>query len=202
MTQSGKEEPLSTHADHYTTNYAYGRAAYTKGAVAIAQMNYLVGEKTTLAAQKKFYNQWKFKHPTPNDWIRAFERESGLELDWYLDYWVNSTHTIDYGISEVRSDNGKTLVSLRRIDEMPMPMEITVTLKDGSRKLYYIPLTLMRGEKTESSDLDRVILNDWPWTNRFYDFTLEIPMEEIGKIEIDESGYLADVNRNNNVWGY
>ena len=200
LTQSGKEEPLSTHADHYTTNFAYSRAAYTKGAVAISQMNYLVGEQTTLAAQKKFYNQWKFKHPTPNDWIRVFERESGLELDWYLDYWVNTTHTIDYAITEVKSDESKTLVSLERKEEMPMPMDITVTLKEGTKKHYYIPLTLMRGEKANDSALERAVLPDWPWTNRMYEFEIDLPMEEIAKIEIDESGFLADVDRDNNVW--
>lgn len=202
LTQSGKEEPLSTHADHYTTNFAYARAAYTKGAVALAQMNYIVGKETTLRAQKRFYNQWKFNHPTPNDWIRVFEKESGLELDWYLDYWVNTTHTIDYMIDGVRDKGGKTLVSLKRKGEMPMPADIYVTYKDGSKKIFYAPLGIMRGEKQNDTSIERIVLPDWSWTNRFYEFTIDTPMEEIARIEIDESGYLADINKNNNIWGY
>lgn len=201
LTKSGKEEPMSTHADHYSTNYAYGRAAYVKGAVALAQMNYLVGEETTLNVQKKFYNQWKFKHPTPNDWIRVFEKECDLELDWYLDYFVNTTHTIDYAVRNVSSaENGETLVSLEKVGKMPMPMEIYVTYKDGSKKIYYAPLAIMRGEKQNDSDLERVVLADWPWTSPTYTFKIDSPMEEIQSIQIDESGYLADVNKDNNKW--
>ena len=200
LTQSGKEEPLSTHADHYTTNYAYSRAAYVKGAVALGQMNYLVGETATLKAQKKFYNQWKFKHPTANDWIRIFEKESGLELDWYLDYWVNTTHTIDYAISEVTPDDNKTKITLNREDQMPMPLDVYVTFKDGTKKIYYAPLAIMRGEKQNETELERVVLPDWPWTHPTYEFTIDQPIDEIASIEIDESGYLADVNKGNNKW--
>ncbi|HNG90562.1 MAG TPA: M1 family metallopeptidase, partial [Saprospiraceae bacterium] len=38
LAQSGKEEPLSTHADHFHTNFGYGTAAYVKGAVALRQL--------------------------------------------------------------------------------------------------------------------------------------------------------------------
>src|SRR5678809_1565550 len=36
LARSGKEEPLTTHADHYNTNFAYVSAAYSKGAVFMA----------------------------------------------------------------------------------------------------------------------------------------------------------------------
>src|SRR5690606_3118903 len=35
---SENEQPLSTHADRYATNYNYGRSAYSKGAVFVAQL--------------------------------------------------------------------------------------------------------------------------------------------------------------------
>ncbi len=199
LVSSGKEEPLSTHADHYTTNYAYGRAAYTKGAVALAQMNYLVGTETTVKAQKKFYNQWRFKHPTPNDWIRVFEKESGLELDWYLDYWMNTTHTIDYGIDTVfAKGTDKTIVQMKKEGKMPMPMDIYVTFTDESKSIYHTPLSIMRGVK-EIAD-EWVVLPDWPWTHPTYEFIIDKSMDEIQSIQIDESGYLADINAENNTW--
>lgn len=200
LTQSGKEEPMSTHSDFFTTNYAYGRSAYTKGAVTLAQMNYLVGKETALRAQKKFYNQWKFKHPDANDWIRVFEKESGLELDWYLDFWTNHTHTIDYSIVSVSDTEEKTIVNLERIGKMPMPMDVYVTFIDGSKKIFYAPLSIMRGEKENESELERVVLPDWPWTHPTYQFTIDTPIGNIKSIEIDESGYMADVNRENNKW--
>lgn len=200
LTKSGKEEPLSTHADHFETNAAYGLGSYYKGAIALAQMNYLIGKKATASALKKYYYQWRFKHPDANDWIRVFEKESGIELDWYLDYWVNTTHTIDYAINEVTEEDGKTVVTLKREGKMPMPMDIYVTLADGSKKIYYSPLVIMRGEKENDTDFEREILPDWSWTHPTYQFTIDTPLDNIQSIEIDESGYMADVNRENNKW--
>lgn len=200
LTKSGKEEPLSTHADHFETNAAYGLGSYYKGAIALAQMNYLIGKKATASALKKYYYQWRFKHPDANDWIRVFEKESGIELDWYLDYWVNTTHTIDYAINEVTEEDGKTVVTLKREGKMPMPMDIYVTLADGSKKIYYSPLVIMRGEKENDTDFEREILPDWSWTHPTYQFTIDTPLNNIQSIEIDESGYMADVNRENNKW--
>ncbi|WP_425392391.1 M1 family metallopeptidase [Ekhidna sp.] len=200
LAKSGKEEPLSTHSDHFNTNMAYGIASYNKGAVALAQMNYLIGKEATARALKKYYYQWRFKHPDANDWIRVFEKESGLELDWYLDYWVNTTHSIDYAVNSVEEEDGNTIVTLKREGMMPMPADVYVTFSDGSKKIYYAPLSIMRGEKENNTELERIVLPDWSWTHRFYQFTIDAPRNEISTIEIDESGYMADVNRENNKW--
>ncbi len=200
LTQSGKEEPLSTHSDHFDTNLAYGLGSYYKGAIALAQMNYLIGKKATASALKKYYYQWRFKHPDAIDWIRVFEKESNIELDWYLDYWMNTTHTIDYAVENVIEEDGKSIVTLKRNGKMPMPMDIYVTFKDGTKKIFYAPLSIMRGEKENESDLDREILNDWSWTHPTYTFSIDTPLSSIQSVEIDESGYLADVDRENNKW--
>ncbi|GAB4231591.1 MAG: M1 family metallopeptidase [Ekhidna sp.] len=201
LAKSGKEEPLSTHSDHFTTNFAYGLGSYYKGAIALAQMNYLIGKEKTASALKKYYYQWRFKHPDDKDWIRVFEKESGLELNWYLEYWVNTTHTIDYGIQSVTATkDSKTKVTLEKIGGMPMPMDIYVTFSDGTKKMFYAPLVIMRGEKENDSGLERVVLPDWPWTNKEYSFTIDTPIDNVTKVQIDESGYLADINEENNTW--
>jgi hypothetical protein len=41
LATSGKEEPLTTHADHFKTNYAYSMAAYVKGCVFMRQLEYM-----------------------------------------------------------------------------------------------------------------------------------------------------------------
>lgn len=200
LAKSGKEEPLSTHSDHYVTNTAYELGAYYKGAVAIAQMNYLVGPSVAAKAIRRYYRDWSFKHPDANDWLRTYEKESGLELDWYLDHWVNTTHFIDYGISEVAEESGKVNVTMERVGHMPMPMDVYVTFKDGTKKIYYAPLAIMRGEKINDSGLERVVLPDWQWTHPTYQFIIDAPLSSIQSIIIDETGYLADINRNNNRW--
>ena len=198
LAKSGKEEPLSTHADHFQTNFAYGRGAYSKGSVSIAQLGYVIGEEARNKGLLRYFNEWKFKHPDLNDFIRVMEKTSGLELDWYYEYWVNSTHSIDFAVSAAAGDAESTSIKIDRIGAMPMPVDIEVTLKSGETKQYYIPLDLLRGEKPVSSGT--TILKDWPWAFTDYEFTIDYPLEEIASVEVDKSQLMADIERENNVW--
>lgn len=194
-----KEEPLSTHADHFVSNGSYGFAAYTKGSMILGQLRYIMGMENFKSGLKKYFNQWKFKHPDMNDFVRVMEKESGLELHWYFEYMVNTTHTIDYAVDAVSEENGKTIITLKKNGVVPMPIDLTITKTDGTKIQYYAPLSMMRGEKP--GDDNRILGKDWPWTHPEYTVELDFPNSDIQKIEIDEAGLMADVDSTNNVWG-
>lgn len=199
LAKSGVEEPMTTHSDHYHTNRAYGSAAYSKGAVFMEQLGYVIGAEVRDRGLLRYFNTWKFKHPNVNDLIRIMEKESGLELDWYKEYFVNSTKTIDYGIKEVKADGSGTSITLERIGLMPMPLDVMVTYKDGSQEQIYLPLVIMRGEKNNESGMpERLLTEDWPWTNLSKTFTISKSFDTIKSVEIDPSGRLADLERENN----
>lgn len=197
---SGIEQPQSTHADRYNYNAAYGASAYSKGEVFLAQLGYVIGKENLQKTLKRYYDEWKFKHPTPNDFIRVAEKVSGAELDWYLMDWTQTTNTIDYGVKEVSEDAEGTKVILERIGLMPMPVEVSVTYKDGTSEEVYIPLQMMRWEKPAEEGVNRTVKKDWAWAYPTYTFTLEKPQSEIATIEIDSSQLMADINRDNNVY--
>ena len=82
-----------------------------------------------------------------------------------------------------------------------MPIEIVVTLQNGKKELYYIPLALMRGEKEpENSYADYTKLPDWPWAQPSYKVQLNQNVNKISKIEINPDNRMIDVNTANNVW--
>ncbi len=203
--QTGYEEPLSIHSDHFQTNMAYGRAAYTKGEVFLHQLQYIMGKETFDKAMLRYFDVWKFKHPNANDFIRIMEKESGLELDWFREYMVNTTHTVDYAVDKVEAgtDNRSTLITLARKGLMPMPLDVMVTYADDSQELFNIALQIMRGNKPKEgqyADLKYAVLEDWPWTKPTYTFTLPVSPERILKVEIDPSQRLVDADRSNNVY--
>lgn len=199
LVDSGLEQPQSTHADRYTYNFAYGATAYSKGAVFLAQLGYILGEENLKKTLRRYYDEWKFKHPTPIDFIRVAEKVSGAELDWYLIDWTQTTNVIDYGINSVEETEEGTTITLERIGEMPMPVEISVAYEDGTDELVYIPLQMMRWEKPAENS-NRRIVEDWAWVYPTYTFSLDRPVQEIARIEIDKSQLMADVNRENNVY--
>ena len=185
---SGRDEPLTTHADRYKFNNTYSRSAYTKGEVFLAQLGYVIGDKNLQKTLKNYYNIWAFKHPTPMDFLRVAEKTSGLELDWYLMDFTQTTKTIDYAVEDIE-DN---VVKLARIGAMPMPMDVKVEYFDGTSELFYIPLQMMRGEKPTQA----TVIEDWTWAYPFYSFATD---KTVQSVEIDPSGLLADINPENNV---
>ncbi len=198
LVKSGREEPLSTHADHYATNMAYGAAVYGKGAVFLAQLGYIVSDSVLDKILLDYYGQWRFKHPNPNDFIRTAEKASGLELQWYKEYWINTTKAIDYAVGDINIVDGKTVITLKRIGLMPMPVDVTITYKDGSKELHYIPIDLLYGVKPAENAGNRFLHTDWKWVNPEYMLTVDHGIKDIKEIEIDASKRMADVNRTNN----
>jgi hypothetical protein len=200
LANSGKEQPLSTHADRYATNMNYGISAYSKGEVFLAQLNYLIGKENVDKTLKRYFNDWVFKHPTPNDFIRAAEKSSGALLHWYLTDFTQTTNTIDYSIEEVTNENGTNKITLKRNGLMPMPIDLFVLYEDGSKESYYIPLQMMHFTKENPfKQLKRTVLKDWAWAYPTYSFTIN-NNKKIKSILIDATQLMADITPENNIY--
>ena len=199
LARSAKEQPQQTNANRYDYNLAYEISAYSKGAVFLSQLGYIIGEDKLARTIKEYYLLHQFKHPVPNDFRRIAERISGIQLKWYLTDWTQTTNTIDYGIISVEGE-GKTTVKLKRIGLMPMPLEILVNYKGGISEIHYIPIPLMRGEKENPYQVDWIVQKDWPWAYPEYELILNKPKSEIIDIFIDPTYYMADINRENNTF--
>jgi hypothetical protein len=192
---TGLEEPLTTHADRYKFSRGYGASSYSKGSVFLSQLGYIIGEKNLYKTLKRYFNAWSFKHPRPYDFIRSAERVSGLELDWYLMDWAQTTKQLDYQVNSIIGEGSKTKIVLKREKQMPMPIDLLVVLKDGSSLLFNIPLTMMRGNKPLENT---TLLDSWSWAQPYYVFELSVAKENIQEVVIDPLGFTADVNRKNN----
>ncbi|MDX1542974.1 MAG: M1 family metallopeptidase [Christiangramia sp.] len=200
LANSGREQPQTTHADRYELNGLYGASAYSKGAVFLAQLGYVIGEDNLAKTLNRYYDDWKFKHPTPNDFIRVAEKVSGAELDWYLMDWTQTTNTIDYAIGSVDGKEKNTVVLLQRSGLMPMPLDIDVTYTDGSEESFYIPLQMMRWEKPAEEGTKWTVKDDWAWGFPTYELEIPVSKDKISSIVIDKSQLMADINRENNTW--
>jgi aminopeptidase N len=152
-----------------------------------------------LKTLQDFYSAFAFTHPTPNDFKRVAEKVSGIQLEWYLNDWTRTTKTIDYAIESVSQKEGKTIVELKRIGAMGMPIDFGVLYKDGRRKMHYIPLQMMFGEKP-GCEGDCKTEKDWAWARPRYTFTIDAPLSEIEQMRIDPSGFMADIDLSNNVF--
>ncbi|SDH27669.1 M1 family metallopeptidase [Myroides phaeus] len=196
------QEPLSTHADHYLTNRAYSISAYSRGSIFLTQLSYLIGWDNMMKTLQTYYQDYKFTHPTPNDFKRTAERVTGANLDWYMTDWTQTNNTIDYSVQfveEVQKD--QTLVTLKRIGRMGMPLDILVEYEDGTIETYYVPFTSMHWIKPNPYlEYERTVLSGWGWAQPEYKFIINKPKNTIKTILIDPSQFMADVNQENGIY--
>jgi hypothetical protein len=199
LVKSGLEEPMTTHADHFSTNYAYSIAAYSKGAMFLEQLGYITGAETRNKILLEYYRLWRFKHPNASDFVRVAEKVSGMKLDWYKEYWIGTTKTIDYGIDSLWEEGGKTKIRLKMIGKMPMPIDVLMQYKDGTKEMAYIPQYLQFGEKpVEDPSVPRTSFEAWKWTSPTYTFETGRRLLDLKSVEIDPSQRMADTDRKNN----
>ncbi len=200
LAKSGLEEPLTTHADHFETNVAYSIAAYSKGLIFLSQLGYIVGEDTRDKILLKYYDAWHFKHPNASDFVKIAEDVSGVKLDWYKEYWCSTTKTINYSIDSLWEEGDVSKIRLKRIGDLPMPVDLQLTFKDGTTEMHSIPLNLMYGAKpAEDKNKSWVFDEEWKWTHPTYTVEIKHRLFDLKKVEIDPSKRMADVDQRNNV---
>jgi aminopeptidase N len=199
LAKSGIEEPLSTPADHYEYRSGYVSRIYDKGAVLLEQLGYITGAETRDRILLEYFREWKFHHPGVNDFFRVAEKVSGLKLDWYRSYFVNSTKTIDYGIDSLWQENNNLKIRLKNNGKMPMPVDVMLTFKDGSREMAYIPQYLMfGGKKAELPSIKTTVFEpgDGPI---YYTFEINRRLTDLKSIEIDPSKEWRIERKNNRL---
>ncbi|MAS52208.1 MAG: aminopeptidase [Flavobacteriales bacterium] len=194
------EDPsLNTHSSDFdggSIRHGGGyRQVYSKTAVMLYNLQYVLGDSLFLASMKNYVNEWKFKHPYPEDFRKSIIRYTKVDLNWFFDQWLETSKIIDYkikGIKKIAKDSFE--ITFKRIGEMQMPIDFEVVSNADSVINYHIPNTWFV-KKTES-----IILPKWYGWGKFNpEYTTKVYVPEgIFNIQIDPSGRLADINPLNN----
>jgi len=193
--RKGALEPMTTPADFFDANWGYSGVVYHKGAIFLNQLRYITGEASFWKGIKAYYSKWSFAHPDGDDFILCMEQASGMQLKWYLDLWTKSTRNIDYAVGTPEKRGQETMIPLLQNGLMPMPLDVLIELKDGTKLNYTVPQASMYGAKNEK---DVKVAKPWSWTNPQYNLTIPVEYDRIKKIEIDPAKCLFDLVLSNN----
>src|SRR5215203_290576 len=79
------ETPIETPSEQFTGEEEYGLVVYIKTAIWMYFMEQELGKSNLDKAIHAYYDQWKFKHPYPEDMKLTFEKELGKDLTLYFD---------------------------------------------------------------------------------------------------------------------
>jgi len=190
---TGADHQLNTHSDDFNSALGHGggyRLVYYKTATMLYNLQYVLGDSLFRQAMKHYVDQWKFAHPYFEDFRNSIIRYTKVDLNWFFDQWLETTKTIDYGITGFHKIRGTDsfAVTFRRKGEMQMPLDFTVTTRAGGKLHYHIPNTWFE-KKTDAQVLPRWI--GWGKLNERYTARIRVP-EGIQRVETDTTYRLAD----------
>jgi Peptidase family M1 domain len=187
------ETPLNTHSDDFNSALNHGGGyglVYFKTATMLRNLQLVLGDSLFKAALHHYFEQWKFCHPYFEDFRASVIQFTHNDLSWFFDEWFETTKTLDYSIGRISKADGEDNYSIafRRKGEMQMPIDFTVTNKEGKNYNFYIPNTWYQKET------DATILPKWyGWGKLYKNYAASVHVPGgIKKVRIDPSNRLAD----------
>ncbi|MEM8484279.1 MAG: M1 family metallopeptidase [Bacteroidota bacterium] len=129
--------PIYKRSWEYEFRSDYGKASYAKPAIVMKTLENYLGWDVMEEVMKTYYNAWRFRHPTTEDFIDVVEKVSGQSLDWFFRQYVYGTEVVDYKVADITvvpdevSDTVVNQVHLTRDADGVFPQEIEVVFDNG-----------------------------------------------------------------------
>lgn len=169
------DQSANLSADKYTpTNY--GLTVYGKVALVFNYLRSYLGEGSFDSIMQEFFEEWKYKHPQPTDFINFFESKSKQDLSWFFDDILKSKDRIDYKIINAKETGDSLVIKIKNKGEINSPVLIT------AKNSY--------GDIIESKWIDGFVGSSYT----------SLLSKDYSKIEINNSNYMLDYNPGNNYY--
>ncbi len=133
-----------------------GGITYSKTALWLNTLERYLGWTTMQRILSTYFERWKFRHPTPQDFFAVASEVSGQDLTWFFDQVYRSSDVFDYGVQSLTSEPAaargflgdgtargfteraagggfRTSLVVRRYGEALFPVDVLVTFEDGTQ---------------------------------------------------------------------
>lgn len=162
-----------------------GTLAYYKPAYALRLLREeIIGPERFDLAFRKYIEYWAYKHPTPYDFFRTIENETGENLNWFWRGMFQYNWQMDQAISEVRyvemDETKGALITIQNLGKLAMPIEIEARTSSGKKITTKLPVEIWERNKTWTFKLDS--------------------KEKLISVLLDPRNVYPDINPDNNTW--
>ncbi|MBD80553.1 MAG: hypothetical protein CL840_16685 [Crocinitomicaceae bacterium] len=140
--RKNRDQPLNLKSDEYTSTN-YGGIVYAKKAISVQMLRAYLGDSLFDKGMQKFYEKWKFKHPSITDWQQIMQEETEKNLDWFFGGYYKTTDRIDLKIKKVKKKNGQLELTVKNKGDVSVPFSVTTYSKKEKLKTYnyeFLPL--------------------------------------------------------------
>lgn len=177
MARENLDQPIELPSAQFT-DLNYGLIVYGKSMLVFEYLEAYLGTEQFDKVMKKYFEQWKFKHPQPEDIRKIFEAETGKDLSWLFDDLIKTDKKIDYKLVNVKADDNASAtreVILKNVGQVKSPVSVSVLNGDSVIRTQWID-----GFENEQK--------------------VSINTEGGDRVQIDPQLLMPEVNRKNNTY--
>ena len=173
-----------------------GYVTYSKAPMMLSMLGAIVGDSAVQRAMNAYAKTWRFKHPSPWDFMFAMNRELKQNLDWFWYYWLFTTEAVDQSIVKANISGGRAQVTVRQAGEMPSPVVLRVEFAASGPAPGKMKNAVIDGRSATVT---------WPvdvWFSgsRTFVANLDFGGAKIEKIVLDPGQRFPDRDFTDNVW--
>jgi hypothetical protein len=112
---------------------SYGAFSYDKPALVLLSMEKFIGRQAMTKILKGYYSDFKYKHPTANDFYNTVSKNYKHDMNWFIPNYIKSSSFFDYEISAIKKlDNANQYeaLALRKGEAISRNIVVLYTDKD------------------------------------------------------------------------
>ncbi len=174
--------PMMSRADGVFEKYRHPMVYFKPAFGLVLLREVILGHDRFDYAFQKYIEHWAYKHPSPDDFFRTMNNESGEDLDWFWKEWFYNNWQLDMAVQSVSyKDNNPANgadITITNLQKMAMPATIEIVLKDGSKQRLQLPVETWMQAITHTIHVTTT--------------------QKIQSVTIDPDSLLPDSNRKNN----
>jgi hypothetical protein len=112
---------------------------YAKPPQMFAMLGGIVGDSAVWRALSGYAKAWRFRHPSPWDFMSFMDSALQQHLGWFWHSWLFTTDAVDGSIQRVTSAGTRLTVTVRQHGGMPSPVVLAVECRRSGRPIAPIP---------------------------------------------------------------
>jgi hypothetical protein len=190
------EPPMMWNANFGGSLYSF--QTYSKTPLMLSMLGGIVGDSTVWRAMSAWGTAWRFKHPSPWDYMFFMNNELKQDLGWFWNYWLFTTESADGSITRVAASGNSTTVTVRQDGQMPSPVVLRVRLAEQGAAIR--PMTNSTRIDDQTYDVTWPV-DVWFSGSKTFDAVLDFGGRAVVSVALDPGRRFPDRNPADNTWG-
>lgn len=103
---------LNKNAWSFYDDDSYWINAYSRPALMLKTLENILGNETMARIMRRYHQDFRYRHPTTEDFIRVVGEVSGVDMEDFLHQALEENTILDYAVDRIESDTVRTKAGL------------------------------------------------------------------------------------------